>query len=375
MRTSKEKNSASIEHRENVLLCSGDWTILHLQEAEKASHDLSPPSSKILSIDLTTVNTMDTSGAWLLKRLVRQHQGDGVSLTLVGLNAEAQSLYNHVSELAGDVRVPNKPPPPPFIPSIGRSSLLQFGQAVDLLSFLGEVMLNALRWVRHPFSIRFSSTLRELSVAGHQALPIVGLMSFLMGVVIAYQGGVQLRLYGANIYIADLVGLSMVRELAPLVTAIIVAGRTGSAYTAQIGTMMVTEEIDALRSLAISPIELLVVPKLVALFIALPLLTVFADLMGILGGMVMAGGMLGVSPASFIDRLNDAMTLESYLIGVGKAPVFAGIIVAVGCFQGFLVSGSAESVGQRTTQSVVQAIFLVLLVDALFSVIFSWLGI
>lgn len=355
--------------------CSGDWTVLHLHEIEKATLDLPPNTRETLSIDLSAVHSMDTSGAWLLNRLVRQQTNPSGSVTLTGLNAEAQGLYDHVTELAGDVRVPIKPPSPAFIPSMGRSSLVQFGQALDLLSFIGEVMLNALRWVRHPFSIRFSSTLKELSLAGHQALPIVGLMSFLMGVVIAYQGGVQLRLYGANIYIADLVGLSMVRELAPLVTAIIVAGRTGSAYTAQIGTMKVTEEIDALRSLAISPIELLVVPKLLALLIALPLLTVFADLMGILGGMVMAGGMLGVSPASFIDRLNDAMTLESYLIGVGKAPVFAGIIVAVGCFQGFLVSGSAESVGQRTTQSVVQAIFLVLMVDALFSVIFSWLGI
>jgi phospholipid/cholesterol/gamma-HCH transport system permease protein len=167
----------------------------------------------------------------------------------------------------------------------------------------------------------------------------------------------------------------MVRELAPLITAIIVAGRTGSAYTAQIGTMMVTEEVDALRSIGVAPLELLVVPKMIALVIALPLLTVFADVMGLFGGMIMAGSMLDLNASTFIDRLTEAISMNSYLSGVGKAPVFAVIIAAVGCFQGFRVYGSAESVGRQTTISVVQSIFLVIIVDAAFSVAFSKLGI
>jgi phospholipid/cholesterol/gamma-HCH transport system permease protein len=167
----------------------------------------------------------------------------------------------------------------------------------------------------------------------------------------------------------------MVRELAPLITAIIVAGRTGSAYTAQIGTMMVTEEIDALRSIGISPQELLVLPKVVALVIALPLLTVYADVMGLIGGIVMSSSLLGLSATNFIDRLADAVSVKSFLSGIGKAPVFAAVIALVGCFQGFKAFGSAEGVGRQTTVSVVQSIFLVIVIDAAFSVAFSHLGI
>ncbi|MDA3786403.1 MAG: ABC transporter permease, partial [Deltaproteobacteria bacterium] len=211
--------------------------------------------------------------------------------------------------------------------------------------------------------------------AGVQALPIIGLLTFLIGVVISYQGGVQLQQYGASIYITDLVALSMTREFAPLITAILVAGRTGSAYTAQIATMQVTEEIDAIRVLGIDPVELLVLPKLAAMLIVMPLLTLYADFLGILGGMLMAGLMLDVSSTAFLQRLPAALTMESYLIGISKAPVFAVIIVMVGCYQGFMAKGSAENVGARTTSSVVLAIFLVIIADALFSIVFSWIGI
>jgi len=223
--------------------------------------------------------------------------------------------------------------------------------------------------------MRWRPLLAVLETAGAHALPIVGLLSFLMGLVIAYQGGVQLRNYGANIFVVELVALTMLRELAPLLTAIIVAGRTGSAFTAQIGTMRVTEEVDALATIGISPMALLVVPKLLGLMIALPLLALFADIAGILGGMVMAALMLGVAFPDFLDRLPMAVDLTSLFIGLGKAPVFAAIIALVGCYQGFQVGGSAESVGRQTTLSVVQAIFLVIVVNAVFSVAFSILGI
>jgi len=192
-------------------------------------------------------------------------------------------------------------------------------------------------------------------------------------VVIAYQGSDQLQRFGANIFIADLVGLSMLRELSPLLTAIIIAGRSGSAYAAQIGTMKVTEEIDALRTIGVSPQELLVLPKLLALVIALPLLTVYADVAGVFGGMIMARSKLDVSFDVFINRLGDAVRLSSFLTGIVKAPVFAAIIALVGCFQGFQVGGSADSVGRQTTLSVVQAIFLVIVADAIFSIVFNWL--
>jgi phospholipid/cholesterol/gamma-HCH transport system permease protein len=196
-----------------------------------------------------------------------------------------------------------------------------------------------------------------------------------MGVVIAYQGADQLQRFGANIFIVDLVGLSMLRELSPLLTAIIVAGRSGSAYAAQIGTMKVTEEIDALRTVGVGPIELLVLPKMLALIIALPLLTLYADVAGVLGGMLMASTKLDISFDVFLNRIGDAVSLSSFLTGIGKAPVFAAIISLVGCYQGFQVTGSADSVGRQTTVSVVQSIFLVILADALFSVVFNWLKI
>jgi phospholipid/cholesterol/gamma-HCH transport system permease protein len=194
-----------------------------------------------------------------------------------------------------------------------------------------------------------------------------------MGVVIAYQSADQLQRFGANIFIADMVGLSMLRELSPLLTAIIVAGRSGSAYAAQIGTMKISEEIDALRTIGIRPQELLVQPKIIALVIALPLLTVYADVAGVLGGMLMANSMLDISYGVFLDRLEDALSLSSFLTGIIKAPVFAVIIALIGCFQGFQVSGGADSVGRQTTVSVVQSIFLVIVADALFSIIFNWL--
>jgi phospholipid/cholesterol/gamma-HCH transport system permease protein len=193
--------------------------------------------------------------------------------------------------------------------------------------------------------------------------------------VIAYQGGVQLRAYGANIFIVELVSLTMLRELAPMMTAIIVAGRTGSAYTAEIGTMKVTEEIDALRTLGIAPMDMLVLPKLFGLMLVLPLLTLVADAMGIAGGMVMAATQLDVGFHDFVDRIPQSDTLEAFLIGIGKAPVFAMIVATVGCFQGFQVTGSADSVGRQTTVSVVHSIFLVIVVDAAFSILFGWLGI
>jgi phospholipid/cholesterol/gamma-HCH transport system permease protein len=221
--------------------------------------------------------------------------------------------------------------------------------------------------------MRWRPILHNIRTAGFDALPIVGLLSFLLGIVVAYQAATQLRRYGADIFVADLVGLSVLREFAPLMTAIIVAGRSGSAYAAQIGTMSVTEEIDAMRTIGISPIEMLVLPKVIALVIALPLLTLFADIAGVFGGMIMARAQLGMGFDSFVDRVTGAVSVTSYLLGIGKAPVFAAIIAIVGCFQGFLTKGGADSVGRQTTRSVVQSIFLVIVADALFSIVFSFL--
>ena len=262
-------------------------------------------------------------------------------------------------------------PQMPVLARVGRSTEALWHRALAMLSFVGESSMALAGWITHPARVRWRPILFNLRSAGWDALPIVGLLSFLLGMVVAYQGADQLRQYGAGIYVTDLVGLSMLREFAPLMTAIIVAGRSGSAYAAQIGTMAVTQEIDAMRTLGIEPLEMLVLPKVMALAIALPLLTVFADVMGVLGGMLMARMQLGIQFSEFLERFPHAVSTTSYLVGLGKAPVFAAIVSLVGCFQGFRTHGGADSVGRQTTRAVVQSIFLVILADALFSVAFS----
>jgi phospholipid/cholesterol/gamma-HCH transport system permease protein len=352
----------------------GDWTVRHLEPLARSLGRMRFPAASI-RLEMSAIRRMDTGGAWLLARLVAQLRSESRQVEVVGLSPEAADLLELVRKTGlkpGGVPQAHRPG---FLEVLGRRSLEHTVHAVNLLAFVGHMGFVWLRQVIRPDSVRWREIAYSLGEAGHKALGIVGLLAFLLGVVIAYQGGAQLRQYGGSLFVADLVGLSMVRELAPLITAIIVAGRTGSAYTAQIGTMQVTEEVDALRSLGIQPMELLVLPKLFALFIALPLLTVYADIMGILGGMAMASVQLDIAFSTFLDRLDVAITLDSFLVGVGKAPVFALIIATLGCYHGFQVSGSAESVGRRTTQSVVQSILAVIVVDAAFSVAFSYLGI
>jgi phospholipid/cholesterol/gamma-HCH transport system permease protein len=273
--------------------------------------------------------------------------------------------------------MPVSAPIPAVSPSIGvltrlgKSAAAAVEQSLALLTFIGECAVAFAGWLAHPARIRWRPILFNVRSAGFDALPIVGLLAFLLGIVVAYQGADQLRQYGANIFVADLVGLSMLREFAPLITAIIIAGRSGSAYAAQIGAMSVSEEIDAMRTLGIAPLEMLVLPKIIALVIVLPLLTVFADVLGVFGGMLMARAQLDVGFPEFLDRFTKAVSVTAYLIGICKAPVFAGIIAVVGCFQGFRAKGGADSVGRQTTRSVVQAIFLVIVADALFSIAFS----
>lgn len=367
---------ANVELAEGARVrCVGAWTVHGMARLEARLAALRWPQAAEIVIDGSALSAMDTAGAWLLQRAMRGIASSGGKAVLQGLRPEHAALMEMVRARAADVAAVPAPVAVGVLERTGRIAWAHVLQVTGMLSFIGEAAAIALRSLRHPSRIRWRPVLHNLHSAGFNALPIVGLLSFLMGTVIAYQGAEQLRRYGANIFIADLVGLSMLREMAPLLTAIIVAGRSGSAYAAQVGTMKVTEEIDALRTIGIVPTELLVLPKILAMMIALPLLTVYADMMSVFGGMVMARSQLGVSFEDFIDRFGDAVRLSSYLTGIGKAPVFAAIIAVVGCFQGFRVQGGADSVGRQTTVSVVQSIFLVILADAIFSVVFSSLHI
>ena len=326
-------------------------------------------------LDTAAITALDTSGALQLLKLIATLEQQGSRVHLHGLretHRELLELVRNRREAAGaltpQIKTENG------LVRLGQATLLHLSSGFLFLSFVGEAALALARVVLQPTRLRGRALMVAIETAGVNALPIIALLSFMMGIVIAYQGGRQLEFYGANIFIVELVSLTMLRELAPLITAIIVAGRTGSSYTAQIGTMQVTEEVDALRTIGIPPMDLLVLPKLLGLTVALPLLTLFADALSVFGGMVMAQVMLDVSFQDFLDRFPRVVTLTSFMIGIGKAPVFAAIIAQVGCYQGFRVRGGADSVGRQTTVSVVQSIFLVIAADAVFSVVLGGVG-
>lgn len=357
---------------------SGRWTA---RGSGSLAHELASirlSTGTVAVADGSGVEALDTAGAWVLQKLLQRLRAEGATVSLTGLRAPFAELMSVVAQQVADQAEHPAPAPArsqPMLERVGRSVMAAFAQVSALLAFLGETALSMAHCCMHPARWRWRPVLFNIRSAGFDALPIVGLLSFLLGVVVAYQGAAQLRQYGANIFVADLVGVSMLREFAPLITAIIVAGRSGSAYAAQIGTMAVTEEIDAMRTLGIAPLELLALPKIIALVIALPLLTVFADVMGVFGGMIMARAQLGVGFVEFLDRFVKAVETTTYMTGIAKAPVFAAIIAVIGCHQGFLTKGGADSVGRQTTRSVVQSIFLVIVADALFSIVFSALDI
>lgn len=356
-----------------TLTLSGCWSVAGIGTAGPQLASLRVAGKTQLLANAEGIEVLDTAGAWLLQNLLTRLRSEGSAVTLQGLRPEFAKLLAVMAEPADQAGVAAAAPAasPSALAGLGRQVSAAFEQGFALLGFVGETTLALLTCVAQPARWRWRPILYNIRSAGFDALPIVGLLSFLLGIVVAYQGADQLRQYGANIFVADLVGLSMLREFAPLITAIIIAGRSGSAYAAQIGTMAVTEEIDAMRTLGIAPLELLVLPKIMALVIALPLLTVFADVMGVFGGMIMARSQLGVGFAEFLERFVKAVSITSYAVGIGKAPVFAAIIALVGCFQGFRTHGGADSVGRQTTRAVVQAIFLVIVADALFSIAFS----
>jgi len=356
------------------LALSGSWTAHGIGTIQRQLESVRVASSSEAVADGERIDALDTAGAWVLQKLLLRLRAEGVTVSLRGLRPEFAKLLDAVGQQAADQT--HTPSPAAgasasMLGGVGRRAAAAFEQSVALLGFVGETAVALAGCAARPARFRWRPILYNVRSAGFDALPIVGLLSFLLGVVVAYQGADQLRQYGANIFVADLIGLSMLREFAPLITAIIIAGRSGSAYAAQIGTMEVTEEIDAMRTLGIAPIDLLVLPKIFALLIALPLLTVFADVLGVFGGMIMARAQLGVGFVEFLDRFVKAVSITAYLIGICKAPVFAAIIAVVGCFQGFRTKGGADSVGRQTTRSVVQSIFLVIVADALFSVAFS----
>jgi phospholipid/cholesterol/gamma-HCH transport system permease protein len=359
---------------DGTLRCAGAWKMANVPFLERQLAEVLGTESGQQIWEMSGITSMDTAGAWLVRRSLSRLEPTGRRVELRGVSAEFEQLIRWISADEG-ASIAGQPQKPGMIDQLGHATWNASLQGLGFLSFVGESTLVLLRLLVNPRRIRWQPFFYNLRAGGLQAIPIVGLLSFMMGVVIAYQAAVALRPYGASVFIVEFVGIAMLREIVPLITAIIVAGRSGSAYTAQIGTMKVTEEVNAMRTMGIDPLELLIAPKVLALVVALPLLTAFADVTGVFGGMVIARTQLDVGFNAFLDRFESVIFPSDYLIGVGKAPVFAVIIAMIGCYQGLCVSGSAESVGRHTTVSVVQSIFVVIVFDALFSVLLDWMGI
>ena len=363
----------SVDHEQKTLCCRGAWTLKTLMSLKK-SLSLINISSGLSKIDGKTIESMDSAGALVLSQWLKSSSEEASPLKLENFKEEYLTLIKLVSlDEKWSVVPPEKKPD--SLTRLGMFTVHNILESFQFLSFIGEITLASLRLFSRFKRIPWRSVISTFEVTGIYALPIIGLLSFLIGVVLTYQMGLQLRNYGANIYIVDLLGLSLLREFSPLMTAIIIAGRSGSAFTAQLGTMKIREEMDALRTMGLSPIELLVIPKGIGLFFVLPLLTVWSSLFGLLGGMLVSKSMLHITYAEFLHRFYQAIPVRAYVAGMIKAPIFGLIIAAIGCYQGMQVTGSASSVGQKTTTSVVQAIFFIIVVDAIFSIVFKWFNI
>ena len=371
--------TSSWEENQFVLAAAGRWD---LASAERLGSQLrgKGPGRKgaAICLDLSGLTALDTAGALLLDRVIKRFRSQGHVVAVVGARPDLCSLLKDVQRAAAGATAPVTPVKPrlafPLADRVGRATVGMGLEILSMLNFLGLVTVTAARLLRSPGRLRVKSLFFHLEQVGLNALPIVGLLSFLIGIVLAYQGADQLRRFGAEIFVVNLLGIGVLREIGILMTSIIVAGRSGSAFTAQIGTMKVNQEVDAMRTLGLDPVELLVLPRLLALLIALPLVGFFAEMVALMGGAVMAYAYLDINFGRFVQQLQVAVSVKALFVGLIKAPIFAMVIALVGCYEGLRVSGSAESVGLLTTRSVVVSIFLVIVLDALFSILFSYIG-
>ncbi len=354
---------------------SGPWNVATAMASEdeiRGIRDLSAPATVI---DLSAVTMLDTVGAIAVCR-IQGWLAESGAVEVTGANDQQIALIDQVLKVDAEP-IPQRPRPTLIdrVADLGKWAVGHFEEGRRLVGFFGEVCVVFTRLIRHPSRIRFTSTISNMQSVGLNAMPIVGLLAFLVGIVLTFISGDQLQRFGAGILIVNLLGIGVLRELGILITAIIVAGRSGSAFTAEIGTMKINQEVDAMLTIGLDPMEVLVVPRILGLMIMLIPLGFFADMIMISGGAIMSSITLGVTFSQFIHQFKSVVPIQELWIGVIKTPFFAFVIAMVGCYHGLQVSGSAESVGQHTTQSVVQSIFLVITLDAIFAIVFSLMGI
>jgi phospholipid/cholesterol/gamma-HCH transport system permease protein len=350
----------------NTLLATGDWTF---QQAENLLQLVSNKHTSITSINILAIERLDATGSKILLSLIKQL---GIDDTLILAKPEHKVLIDKVRASSEQLLKPKLPESllHRTLESTGKWVVNGYQNTLLLISFLGQTILSFVSSLFTPKHWRITSVVFHMQAVGLNAVPLVMLLSFMIGAVVAFLGATVLREFGAELYVVELVGVSFMREFGVLLTAIILAGRTASAFTAQIGSMKSGEEIDALRTMGLDPIELLVLPRIKALLLTLPLLAFLATMAGLLGGMLVCKWNLDISPEMFINRLNTELSPRHIWIGLSKAPIFAVVIGLIGCLEGFKVKNSAQSVGEHTTSSVVQSIALVILLDALAAMFF-----
>jgi phospholipid/cholesterol/gamma-HCH transport system permease protein len=359
-----------------VLSFSGPLTIENASQVSVRLANVQNIELQEIFIDLQDVNKIDTTGAWLLYRTMRDWHARGVRVSLHNASAAQRALIDRLKHFDAPcpIHAPYENPYLRPIIELGKATYqitLEFG---SFLAFLGQVSVRFFSLFLQPWRIRGTALTHQIEEIGFYALPIIGLMSFLIGVVLVQQGAFQLRQFGAEVYVVNLVAISVLRELGILLTAIMVAGRSGSAFTAQIGSMVLQEEVDAMRTIGLDPIERLVIPRVLALVLVMPILAFYANIMALVGAALFSWLQLGITVPIFLERMQESATINDFLVGMFKAPVFGAIIAVTGCFQGMCVRGGAQSVGVRTTMSVVQSIFLVIVLDAFFAIFFTIIG-
>ncbi len=355
------------------LKATGDWQARHLGAIDRQLRDFEDDAvGRELVIDISGVGRLDTAGAMVFERMLRACATRTQASKIVG-GSEAQatliaSVAPHVAPC--DVEPARRNAFVMMVNRLGQGLFEGYHAAIEILNFIGLTLTALWRVVREPKRLRVTSIFWHMEEAGINAMPIVGLMSFMIGAVVAFMGAKILRLFNAEVFTVELVGISVLREFGVLLAAILVAGRSGSAFTASIGAMKIREEIDAMKALGLDPIETLVLPRTIALIVMMPVLTFMASILGVTGGGLVAATAMEISPAFFVGRLQETIALSNFWVGLIKAPFFAFVIAIIGCYQGMEVAGSSESLGQRTTLSVVQSLFVVIILDAFFAMFF-----
>jgi phospholipid/cholesterol/gamma-HCH transport system permease protein len=358
------------DHGPSALEARGAWTVSHVERLERLCAEVS--RERPGPIDLSGVTALDTVGAWLFEKLARRPAG-GTEFPLVGVPAAYSGLLGEVHQL-NRVNAGARRPRGVLIERLMRLSRELGSDGLAFLHMLGAVSLALLGVLRRPESFRLTSTVYQLGRVGWQAIPIMALITFLIGAIIAQQGIFHFRKFGAESYVVDMVGILVLREIGVLIVAIMVAGRSGSAYTAELGSMKMREEIDALSTMGLDPISVLILPRVLALIVALPILAFLGSMAALYGGGLVAWLYGGMSPAIFIARLREAVSVTHFEVGLWKAPFMALVIGLVAACEGLKVKGSAESLGAQTTVSVVKSIFLVIVLDGLFAIFFASIG-